>query len=214
MKSMTAMNARRKQAGFTIIELVVVILLLGILAATALPRFMDVTDEAHAAVVDAITGGMVTGNALFRAQWVAEGQPLTTKVSEFNMFAHTSGYPKGLNQGTATDPLVPAACVNIYDNLLQTGRPAAASFTPSTPTAVPTELEIETAAATGGAAVNADVMAVLLQTASINNSAVCNYYYIGQFRSGTSANPATIPMISYNFTTGEISRTSTTLNAD
>ena len=42
----------KRQDGFTIIELVVVILLLGILAATALPRFMDVTDEAHDAVVE------------------------------------------------------------------------------------------------------------------------------------------------------------------
>ncbi len=42
---------KANQDGFTIVELIVVILLLGILTATALPRFLDVTDEAHDAEV-------------------------------------------------------------------------------------------------------------------------------------------------------------------
>ncbi len=40
---------QRTQTGFTIVELVVVIILLAILAATALPRFIDVDGEARAA---------------------------------------------------------------------------------------------------------------------------------------------------------------------
>ena len=184
MKSMTAMNATRKQAGFTIIELVVVILLLGILTATALPRFMDVTDEAHAAVVDALEGGLTTGNALFRAQWVAEGQPLTSAVSEFSLFASSAGYPRG--DASVIDADV---CKEVYDGVLQQGgRPISASFTSGVATAAALEADIETAA---GANTTAIVLANLIQDATIANSTTCNYYYIGQFRSGNVAVPAT-----------------------
>ena len=213
MKNMTAMNAKRKQAGFTIIELVVVILLLGILTATALPRFMDVTDEAHAAVVDALEGGLATGTALFRAQWVAESQPRTSAVSEFNLFASTistagktPGYPRGDAATIDAD-----VCKEVYDNVLQPGgRPIAASFTSADPDALALETDVETASALPANS-TATVLANLLQAADILDSTTCNYYYIGQFRKGTLAAPATVPIISYDFTTGTITRSSISL---
>ena len=52
------------QKGFTLIELVVVIVILGILAAVALPRFIDLTNDAMTAAVQGVAGSISSGAAI------------------------------------------------------------------------------------------------------------------------------------------------------
>lgn len=116
MKSLNIQNQHKaSQSGFTIIELVVVILLLGILAATALPRFIDVSDEAHDAVVRAVQGGLTTAGALYRAEWTAEGRG-TNLPDGYPLVpvSSGSGYPLMISN---------TGCSNILDNMLQSGHP-------------------------------------------------------------------------------------------
>jgi MSHA pilin protein MshA len=91
----------RKTSGFTLVELVVVIVILGILAATAVPRFINVTTQARIAALDALVGAVNSASALCQARWTAAGSTGTVcaMVGANVDVSNTTGIPNATATG-------------------------------------------------------------------------------------------------------------------
>ncbi len=71
-------GAMKKLLGFTIIELVIVILLLGILAVTAAPKLLNLQSDARKATLEATKGTLESAFAMFAAKTVLPSAEITT----------------------------------------------------------------------------------------------------------------------------------------
>ncbi|BCK61349.1 MSHA biogenesis protein MshA [Aeromonas hydrophila] len=64
----------KKQAGFTLIELVIVIIILGILAVTAAPKFLNLQDDARTSTLKGVAGSLNSAGAMVYSKSVLKGK--------------------------------------------------------------------------------------------------------------------------------------------
>ena len=84
---------KKQQGGFTLIELIMVIVILGILAAFALPRFANLGADARRSTMQGVEGAMKSASAISHAAWLANGTNPASVTLEGASVAMYNGYP-------------------------------------------------------------------------------------------------------------------------
>lgn len=121
------------QRGFTLIELVIVIIVLGVLSATALPKFLNLSDDAEIAVVEGTAGALQSAVNLAHSKWVIMGSA-TDLDSNNDIQLYGSG-PEGIidfnEKGWPAQSFVgpdsaietgnAADCASLWNTILNTG---------------------------------------------------------------------------------------------
>ncbi|MDB5807980.1 MAG: mannose-sensitive hemagglutinin a [Betaproteobacteria bacterium] len=103
---------RRQQSGFTLVELVVVIVILGILAATAIPKYASYTTEARTAALNGLAGSIRSAVTVVQGRYIALG----TGAASVGMLDGTS---VAVSTGAAGG--LPTGAAGGIDNAVNTG---------------------------------------------------------------------------------------------
>ena len=148
MKKLTN-NSFTTQKGFTLIELVVVIVILGILAATAAPKFIDLTGDARKSVMEGVQGSINSAVNLAHAKALVSNQTGATGSITIGTtkYALVYGYPAAL--ASTTDGLGVGSLIELDTGSAITFTDASPSVFQHSGAATPASCQLSYANSTG-----------------------------------------------------------------
>ena len=176
--------------GFTLIELVVVIVILGILSVTALPKFINLNQEAERAVFESYYGALKSAVKMYSLSWQAKGQP-SSSFNGFSSIPSATGYPAG---GSNLNTVFESDCITIWSDLIQGSPPALGFITANN--------------GWGGSISNEDWVSNASQITVLGETEdiYCHFVYIAAYNNGSLSGQSgeRISAIQYNIKTGNL----------
>ncbi|WP_108945986.1 prepilin-type N-terminal cleavage/methylation domain-containing protein [Shewanella halifaxensis] len=112
---------KQNTKGFTLIELVIVIIILGVLAVVALPKFINVQDDARRSAMSGQFAAFESAVKLYHSGWLAKGNNSAVEqlpgFGQGNVASSDTGFPYSTS-GTNTD--VHKACGELWHGITDT----------------------------------------------------------------------------------------------
>lgn len=120
------MKRIKRNHGFTLIELIIVIVLLGLLSAAALPKFSDLESKARSASESGVIGALRSAMAISHADWLANNKPSSITLEGTSITMSTQGYPEYTATAGTAGTMTDAKCLEVYNGILSNPPEAAA----------------------------------------------------------------------------------------